>query len=122
MNKKHHLIIFFTISIIGFTTGVYLKFFKTYQNDIQITVKNIDGESTQKQLRLNENIEFLQELDKTFTSHRIDRTEKDKLPQALKRLKIINTISIASMIISIFLFLWSLRKLLIQNKHKKLAV
>lgn len=105
--KKNYLILLVVISVAGFISGIYLKYFKIYQNNIRIKVEINDDESQQRQLNLSENIAFLEELKRTFEATGVERTHIDKLPEALERLKKINRISIALMVVSGFLFLGS---------------
>jgi hypothetical protein len=112
MRKETYMIIILIISIIGLSTGFYLKFIKSYINDIQGNgVEN--GESIQRPLRLGENIDFLKELNKSIISHGIESKENDI---ALKRLKTINTISFTIMILSSLAFLWAIQKIIKINR------
>lgn len=109
--KKTYLILFIVISLVGLVSGIYLKFFKTYMNDIRIQVEFDDEESQQRQLNLSENIAFLEELERTFAANSVKRTQTDKLPEVLERLKTINGISIGLIMVSGFVFLGSVQKL-----------
>jgi len=80
-----------------------------------------EGKIQFNQLKLSDNIALLENLEESLISTGGKLPKENQNKEVLKKLKIINAISITTMIISIFLFLWSLRKLMIQNKYKKLT-
>lgn len=90
------------ISTIVLWTGIYFKFVKSFVKDIQTNTINDQGESSQRNLTLSENIKFLEALDQTFSSQGIENKEN---VAALDRLKKINLIAISSMIVSILFML-----------------
>jgi hypothetical protein len=111
---KNYLILLVAISAAGFISGIYIKYYKTYQSSIEV-VKTNDDISIQRQLNLGENIAFLEEIDKIFAATTVERIHTDKLPEALERLKAINRFSIGLIMTSGYLFLWSVQQLF--KKH-----
>ncbi|NQU52647.1 MAG: hypothetical protein HQ522_08920 [Bacteroidetes bacterium] len=103
------------VSVIGFTTGFYLKFIKSYTDEkLPINATNYVGESIQRQPKLSETIAFLEKLETITDSNKIINKENDN---TLKRLKTINLISIIAMIISIVLAIGSTQKLLTKKNN-----
>ena len=106
MKKKNYLTLILIASLLGFVSGFYLKFIKTYTDEkLQITTTD----NIQRQPKLSETIAFLEEFKNMTDSNKIIGTENDS---ALKRLKTINLMSIIAMSISIVLTIWSTQKLL----------
>lgn len=106
MKKKNYLTLILIASLIGFLSGSYLKFVKSY-TDEKLQIKTMDN--IQRQLNLSETITFLEEFKNMDNSNKIIGAENDS---ALKRLKTINLMSIIAMSLSIILAIWSTQKLL----------
>ena len=106
MKKKNYLILILIVSVIGFSTGFYLKFIKSY-SDEKLQIKTT--EHVPKQAKLSETIAFLEKFESITNSYKLKSTENKN---ALKRLKTINLTSILTMIISIIFAIWSFQKLL----------
>ena len=106
MKKKNYLTLILIVSTIGFLSGFYLKFVKSY-TDEKLQIKTTDN--IQRQLNLSETISFLKEFKNMDNSNKIIGAENDS---ALKRLKTINLMSIIAMSLSINLAIWSTQKLL----------
>lgn len=109
MKKRYLIIVILIISMIGFTSGTYFKFIKSYSEDkLQVEKTNLAGQKTQRQLKLGEMISMLNELNTIVDEYKI---ESDENHAALKRLKTINLGSIIIMILSSLAFIWSIQKL-----------
>ena len=93
------------VSLIGLSTACYFKFVKSYVEGIQIKAINEQGESSQRNLTLSENINFLEKLDQTFSSQGI---ETNGNAATLRILKKINILAVSSMIVSILFMLWAI--------------
>lgn len=114
MKRKNLLYLILIVSVIGFATGFYLKFVKSYTDEkLQVRVTNIAGENVESQPKLSETIALLDELESLKDSSKIDSNENNK---ALKRLKTINIISIIIMVVSIIFAFWTTKKLLTKGK------
>jgi predicted permease len=114
MKRKNLLYLILIVSVIGFATGFYLKFVKSYTDEkLQVRVTNIAGENVESQPKLSETIALLDELESLKDSSKIDSNENNK---ALKRLKTINIISIIIMVVSIIIAFWTTKKLLTKGK------
>ncbi len=111
------MIIVLIISIIGLSAGFYFKFVKSYLEEIQINTKNDQGESSQRNLTLSENINFLEALDQTFSSQGIENKEN---VAALRGLKTINLLAISSMVVSILFMLWAIMGLAKSKRRMEL--
>lgn len=110
MNKKLLLTFILLLAIIGFSTGFYLKFIRSYSdNKLQVEQTKITGEKSQRQPRLGEMIKLMSELEdevkdsqnnfKKAVVSKSDAIETNK--ETLKRLKTINYTSIIVMVVSI---------------------
>ena len=109
MKRKKILYLILIVSVIGFATGFYLKFVKSYTDEkLQVGVTNIVGKNVEKQPKLSETIALLDEFE-SKDSNKIDSNENIN---ALKRLKTINIISIIIMVVSIIFAFWTTKKLL----------
>jgi hypothetical protein len=109
VNTKGLFIIVLTISIIGFSSGVYHKYIKPYSEDrLQIERTNLNGEKIQRQLNLGEMIVLLNRLESIKKANRIESDENDVV---IKRLKTINAVLILGMLLCVFAFIWSIQKL-----------
>jgi len=114
--KKKYLSLILIVSVIGFATGFYLKFIKSYTDEkLQGSATTFLGENVDRQLNINETIAFLEKLESIKASNKIDSNENDN---ALKWLKTINLLSIIAMVISLILAFWITKKLL--SKEYKL--
>jgi len=102
------MIILLIISIIGFSTGVYFKFIKSFSDEkLQVEKTNLVGVKNQRQLKLGEMISMLKELESIRKEDEIAFNENDVV---LKRLRVIHTVSIIVMIFSCVVFIWSINK------------
>ncbi len=109
MRKKNLIIFILIISTFVFSTGVYLKFIKSYSEEkLQVETTNLAGEKIQRQLKLGEMISMLKELESVEEEYEIDSDENDI---ALKKLRTINVLSIFAMFLSCLTFIWSIQKL-----------
>ena len=112
MRKKIYMILI--ISVIGFSTGFYLKYIKAYTDDkLQIETTNLKGEKIQRQPNLKENIAMLEKLENIAVSNNVEFKENKP---ALKRPKTINIIYLTIMILSCLAFLWTFQKIIKTNR------
>lgn len=114
MKKKNYLFLILILSIIGFTSGLYLKFIRPYSEDkLQVETTNFQGENIQRQLKLGEYISMLNDLETIAEANSIESKENDL---ALKILKTINIFSIILMILCCLVFLWSVQQIIKINR------
>ena len=121
MIKKSYVVILLFLSAFLFGMAFYAKYVKVYMQEVEKKEMSKESNIQFNQLKLNDNIALLENLEESLISAGGKLPKENRNKEALKKLKIINAISITAMIISIFLFLWLLRKLMIQNKYKKLT-
>lgn len=104
MKNQNYLILLLIISVAGISTGLYLKFIKSYTDErLQIATTN----DVRRSPNLGQTINFLEELN-TITGPAVN----DQNDVTLKRLKTINLISIVVVIISILVAVGTAQKLL----------
>jgi len=120
MKTKNFMIIILLVSIIGFSAGLYFKFIKAYSNEkLQVQTARLNGAQIQRQLKLGEMISLLEGLKETVIQsnnlHAINVDNNNEVfsenERSLKKLKLINYVSIAMMIITLILAIVTLRKL-----------
>lgn len=120
MKTKNFMIIILLVSIIGFSAGLYFKFIKAYSNEkLQVQTARLNGAQIQRQLKLGEMISLLEGLKETVIQsnnlHAINVDNNNDVfsenERSLKKLKLINYVSIAMMIITLILAIVTLRKL-----------
>ena len=114
MKSKNYFYLILILSVIGFATGFYLKFVKSYTDEkLQLRVTNIVGENVVRQPKLSETIALLGKLESIKDFNKIDSNENGN---TLKRLKTINILSMITMVVSIVFAFWTTKKLLTKEK------
>jgi len=109
MKNKSLFIIILIFSVIGFSSGIYYKFIKSYSDEkLQVETTNIGGDTDSRKLKLGEMISMLEEMESIKEEYHIQADENN---DALKRLKTTNTISIITMVVCFILFIWTIKKI-----------
>ena len=107
MKNKNYLILLLVISIVGISTGLYLKFIRSYTDEsFQIQTA---GE-LKRQPTLGETINYLEELE-TIKGSAIN----DQNDDTLQRLQTINLTSMILLVISTIIAIGTIQKL-VQKK------
>ena len=114
MKAKEWSILILIMCLIGFSAGFYLKFIKSYTDEIVKTeARSLISDKTQRQLRLGETIAFLKEMEELTNNYNIEN-KQNKV--ALKKLQCINQISIIMMVTSIILIISTSHRLISQSR------
>ena len=126
MNQKRSLKIILLILILGFSTGFYMKFIKSFSvQGIQLVKENpITGEKTERPIRLGDLVRLLNNIEDRFEKEieNPPRNFKEDVvvktsfenpnKKVLFKLKALNYISILLMIVSIIIAGLIIKKLL----------
>lgn len=107
MAKKRYIVILLLVSLLGFSFSYYNKYIKSYLPEVEKTITN-SKESYVHSLNLNENIAFLEKMEDAKTMVGIADAEGDTNKEALRHLKTVNWISIATMLLFGLFFMWAL--------------
>ncbi|WP_321288779.1 hypothetical protein [uncultured Sunxiuqinia sp.] len=110
--KKKTTLSFLIVLLLGFSFSFYTKYVRSYIPGIEKTESADNHQVTSKKLTLSQTIAFLEHLEETRTKYLgVAKVNGDENAKAIKKLKTINMLSIAGMILFFFLFIWLMVRL-----------
>ncbi len=111
MTKKT-ILSFLVVLLLGFSFSFYTKYVRNYIQRIEKTEPAGNHQATSKKLTLSQTIAFLEHLEETKKEYLgVAKENGDENAKAIKKLKTINMLSIAGMILFFFLFIWLMVRL-----------
>ncbi|WP_319481983.1 hypothetical protein [uncultured Draconibacterium sp.] len=106
MTKNKTFIILLIVSVLGFSFSFYTKYMRNYIPRVEKLEMANDNNIALKQLNLSDNIVLLEKLEATKISVGAGDAKGNENAKILNKLKTINLLCIAGMVLFFLMFIW----------------